>query len=196
MSYFELDIPAMGETLSEEDYEALVHKIKSNFLGYVSMLDTDLTIIISELFLKNKYDFPLWANTVFDDDRTSFGSKIVWLGKILTHHDKFNQIYDSELRAKIHKKLNEIRILRNDFAHTFSLTGVPPNIIQDRKIMIMDFEEGMTTQRTIDMQKISEIIKDRFLRDTLGDIEILTIQIRNESESDSLRNSQQNPENS
>ena len=65
--------------------------------------------------------FPLWVKTVFDEDRTaSFGTKIVWLSRIMKHHEDFKNQIDEKTRIKIQQKLNEIREIRNDFAHSFA----------------------------------------------------------------------------
>ncbi len=53
-------------------------------------MGSTLTIIISDLFLRDKNDFPFWTKTVFDEYRTvSFNTKIVWLSRIMKHHIDF-----------------------------------------------------------------------------------------------------------
>jgi hypothetical protein len=89
-NFFGFDLPDKSKELTDKEYVNLVNRIRGNFLSYVATLDSTLTIIISELFLRDKNDFTLWTKTVFDEDRTaSFGTKIVWLSRIMKHHIDF-----------------------------------------------------------------------------------------------------------
>ena len=118
---FGFDLPDESKDLTDKEYVNLVNRIRGNFLSYVSILDSTLTVIISDFFLRDKNDFALWAKTVFDEDRTaSFGTKIVWLSRIMKHHSDFQNGIDENTRVKIQQKLNEIREIRNDFAHNFA----------------------------------------------------------------------------
>ena len=63
---FGFDLPDNSKELTDKEYVNLVNRIRGNFLSYVSVLDSTLTVIISDLFLRDKNDFPLWAKTVFD----------------------------------------------------------------------------------------------------------------------------------
>lgn len=192
---FELKLPDKNKVLTRKEYESLVNKLKSNFLGHVSVLDTDLTIIITELFLRDKDDFSLWAKTVFDEDRTaSFGVKIYWLGKILAHHRIISKKYDANLRKCIIRELDQVRQIRNDFAHTFTMTDVAPEIIKKRKIMLFDFEDGRTTTKVYGIENISNMIRNPFLHDELNRLERLIVRIRREKRTASLRRMQQNLE--
>ncbi len=107
---FGSDLPDKSKELTDKEYVNLVNRIRGNFLSYVAILDSTLTVIISDLFLRDKNDFPLWAKTVFDEDRTaSFGTKIIWLSRIMKHHIDFKNEIDNDARVKIQQKLNEIR---------------------------------------------------------------------------------------
>lgn len=191
---FEIEIPKNGAVLTKKEYESIVLKLKSNFLGYVSILDTDLTIIITELFLRDKEDFLLWSKTVFDEERAaSFGAKIYWLGKILSHHKTLSRKFDAKLRRKIISDLDSVRRIRNDFAHTFTLTNVAPAIIKSRKIVLFDFEGGVTTTKTYEIEDIASMIKDPFLHEELGRLERAVVQVRHERRASSLRQIQGRP---
>lgn len=189
------ELPDKNKELSRKEYESLVNKLKSNFLSHVSILDTELTLIITELFLRDKDDFSLWANTVFDEDRTaSFGVKTYWLGKILANHAVLAKEYDSKRRKKIIRRLDEIRKIRNDFAHTFTLSTVAPKIIRNRQILLFDFEDGATTTKTYGIKYIADIIKDSFLTDELYGLERRAVSIRHERQVSSLREMQKRQE--
>jgi hypothetical protein len=189
---FEIEIPKKGALLTKKEYESLVNKIKSNFLGYVSILDTDLTMIISELFLRDKKDFSLWSKTVFDEERAaSFGAKTYWLGKILAHHKVFAEEYKPTHRRRIIRSLDQVRKIRNDFAHTFTLANASDEIIKNRKIILFDFEEGVTTTKTYNIETIANMIQDSFLHDELNKIERIAVKIRHEKKTSSLRKIQE-----
>jgi hypothetical protein len=185
-------MPRKGVSLTKKEYESLVNKIKSNFLGYVSILDTDLTVIISELFLRDKGDFSLWSKTVFDEERAaSFGAKTYWLGKILAHHKVFSKEYTPTHRRRIIRSLDQVRKIRNDFAHTFTLANVPDEMIKDKKIVLFDFEEGVTTTKTYNIETIANMIQNPFLHDELNKIEMIAVKIRHEKKTSSLRKIQE-----
>ncbi len=118
---FGFDLPDKSKELTDKQYVNLVNRIRGNFLSYVAILDSTLTVIISDLFLRDKNDFPLWTKTVFDEDRTaSFGTKIIWLSRIMKHHIDFKNEINDDTRIKIQQKLYEIREIQNDFAHNFA----------------------------------------------------------------------------
>lgn len=73
-------------------------------------MDLRLSEIISSFFLRDSNDYPLWRTTVFDEERTaSFGTKIVWLSRIMKYHTDFKNEFGESTRKKIQQKLNEIR---------------------------------------------------------------------------------------
>ncbi|MDC4231352.1 MAG: hypothetical protein M8319_03375 [Nitrosopumilus sp.] len=121
-------------------------------------MDSTLTVIISDLFLRDKNDFPLWTKTVFDEDRTvSFGTKIVWLSRIMKYHIDFKNEIDENIRVKIQQKLNKIRKIRNDFAHNKKIES---ENIKNRLIKLYDFE-GVTTPKMFKMEDIMNLINDQ-----------------------------------
>jgi len=63
-------LPDKSKELTDKKYVNLVNRIRVNFLSYVAVLDSTLTVIILDLFLRDKNDFSLWTKTVFDKDRT------------------------------------------------------------------------------------------------------------------------------
>ncbi|MFB5612863.1 MAG: hypothetical protein ACE5RL_06125, partial [Nitrosarchaeum sp.] len=153
---FGFDLPDDSKELTDKEYVNLVNRIRGNFLSYVSVLDSTLTMIISDLFLRDKNDFALWAKTVFDEDRSaSFGAKIVWLSRIMKNHEDFRREVDEKERIKIQQKLNEIREIRNDFAHNFVHNKkIEPENVKNRVIKLYDFEEGITTPKLFKMDEI------------------------------------------
>ncbi len=177
---FGFELPDKSKELSDKEYVNLVNRIRGNFLSYTAVLDSTLTVIISELFLRDKSDFPLWAKTVFDEDRTaSFGTKIVWLSRIMKYHIDFKSEIDEKTRKKIQQKLNEIREIRNDFAHNFAHNKkIESENIKDRLIKLYDFEEGVTTPKIFEMEEIMELINDTWILEHLKKIENLTRKIR------------------
>ena len=106
---FGFDLPDESKELTDKEYVNLVNRIRGNFLSYVSDLDTRLTDIISVFFLRDPDDYPLWRTTVFDEERISFGMKIVWLSTIMKHHRDFKNEIDESTRKEIYHKLDEIR---------------------------------------------------------------------------------------
>ena len=177
---FGFDLPDESKELTDKEYVNLVNRIRGNFLSYVSVLDSTLTVIISELFLRDKKDFALWAKTVFDEDRTaSFGTKIVWLSRIMKHHSDFQKEIDESTRIKVQQKLNEIREIRNDFAHNFAQNKkIESENVKNREIKLYDFEEGMTTPKFFKMEYIMGLINDPWIIEQLNKIEELTKRIR------------------
>jgi len=177
---FGFDLPDKSKELTDKEYVNLVNRIRGNFLSYVAILDSTLTVIISDLFLRDKNDFPLWAKTVFDEDRTaSFGTKIIWLGRIMKHHIDFKNEIDNDARVKIQQKLNEIREIRNDFAHNFAHNKkIESENVRNRLIKLYDFEEGITTPKMFKMEDIMSIINDPWILEHLKKLEILTRKIR------------------
>ena len=173
-------LPDISKDLSDKEYVNLVNRIRGNFLSYVSVLDSTLTVIISDLFLRDKNDFPLWAKTVFDEDRTaSFGTKIVWISRIMKNHQDFKKVIDEKSRVKIQQKLNEIREIRNDFAHNFAHNKkIDPENVKNRMIKLYDFEEGMTTPKLFKMEEVMDLINDPWILEELEKLESLTKEIR------------------
>ena len=177
---FGFDLPDKSKELTDKEYVNLVNRIRGNFLSYVAILDSTLTVIISDLFLRDKSDFPLWSKTVFDEDRTaSFGTKIIWLSRIMKHHIDFKNEIDDDTRVKIQHKLNEIREIRNDFAHNFVHNKkIKSENVRNRLIKLYDFEEGITTPKMFKMEDIMNIINDPWMLEHLNKLEILTRKIR------------------
>ncbi len=177
---FGFDLPDKSKELTDKEYVNLVNRIRGNFLSYVAILDSTLTVIISDLFLRDKSDFPLWAKTVFDEDRTaSFGTKIIWLSRIMKHHLDFKNEIDNDTRVKIQHKLNEIRKIRNDFTHNFVHNKkIESKNVRNRLIKLYDFEEGITTPKMFKMEDIMNIINDPWMLEHLKKLEILTRKIR------------------
>jgi len=54
---FGFDLPDKSKELTDKEYVNLVNRIRGNFLSYVAILDSTLTVIISDLFLQDKNDF-------------------------------------------------------------------------------------------------------------------------------------------
>ena len=177
---FGFDLPEKSKELTDKEYVNLVNRIRGNFLSYVSVLDTTLTVIISDLFLRDKNDFPLWTKTVFDEDRTaSFGTKIFWLSRIMSKHTDFKKEISESVRIKIQQKLNEIREVRNDFAHNFAHNKkIDEENVKNRIIRLYDFEEGITTSKIFKMEDIMSLINDPWVLEHLKKLEMLTRKIR------------------
>ena len=177
---FGFDLPDKSKELTDKEYVNLVNRIRGNFLSYTAVLDSTLTVIISDLFLRDKNDFPLWAKTVFDEDRTaSFGTKIVWLSRIIKNHKSYKNEIDEKSRVKIQQELNKIREIRNDFAHNFAHNKkIEPENVKNRIIKLYDFEEGVTTPKLFEMNEIMDIINDSWILENLKKIEVLTRKIR------------------
>ena len=113
--------------------------------------------------------------TVFDEDRTaSFGTKIVWLSRIkesftISKRDRW------KIRVQLQQKLNEIRIIRNDFAHNFAQNKkIESENVKNRVIMLYDFEEGETVPKLFKMQEIMDMINDGWVLEQLNQIELVT----------------------
>ena len=176
---FGFELPDEATELTDGEYVSLVNRIRGNFLSYVSVLDYTLTLIITDFFLRDKNDFPLWAKTVFDEDRIPFGAKIMWLSRIIKNHSQYQEEIDEKIRTKIQHKLDEIRMIRNDFAHNFVLNKkIEPENVKNRVIKLYDFEEGRTVTKLFKMQEIMDIINDEWILEQLNQIESVTKKIR------------------
>ena len=177
---FGFDLPDKSKELTDKEYVNLVNRIRGNFLSYVAILDSTLTVIISDLFLRDKSNFPLQVKTVFDEDRTaSFGTKIIWLSRIMKHHIDFKNKIDDDTRVKIQHKLNEIREIRNNFAHNFAHNKkIESEKVKNRLIKLYDFEERITTPKIFKMEDIMSVINDPWILEHLKKLEILTRKIR------------------
>ena len=177
---FGFDLPDESKVLTDKEYVNLVNRIRGNFLSYVSDLDVTLTTIISNFFLRDPNDFPLWRTTVFDEERTaSFGTKIVWLSKIMKHHTDFKNKIDESTRKKIQQKLNDIREIRNDFAHNSAYNkDVKPEDIEKRLIILYEWDEnGCDFPKEFAMKDIMDLINDPWILEQLEKIETLTRKI-------------------
>lgn len=177
---FGFELPDESKELTDKEYVNLVNRIRGNFLSYVSVLDSTLTLIITDFFLRDKDDFPLWAKTVFDEDRTaSFGTKIVWLSRIIKNHSQYQKEIDEKIRVQLQQKLNEIRMIRNDFAHNFAQNKkIESENVRNRAIKLYDFEGGETVPKLFKMQEIMDIINDGWVLEQLNQIESVTEKIR------------------
>jgi len=177
---FGFDLPNKSHKLTDKEYVDLVNRIRGNFLSYVSVLDTKLTMIISDLFLRDRNDFALWTKTVFDEDRTaSFGTKIFWLARIMKNHLIFKNKINESTRIKIQQKLNEIREIRNDFAHNFAHNKkINEENVKNRIIELYDFEEGITISKKFRMDEIMSLINDPWIVTELEKIQMMTKKIR------------------
>ena len=118
--------------------------------------------------------------SVFDEDRTaSFGTKIIWLSRIMKHHIDFKNEIDDDTRIKIQRKLNEIREIWNDFAHNIAHNKkIESENVKNRLIKLYDFEEGITTPKIFKMGDIMNLINDPWILEHLKKLEILTRKIR------------------
>ena len=82
-------------------------------------------------------------------------------------------------RIKIQQKLNEIREIRNDFAHNFAHNkDIDQKNVKERIIELYDFEEGITTTKFFKMQEIMDIIGDSWIMENLNNLLKLTREIR------------------
>ena len=175
---FGFDLPNKSAKLEDKEYVNLVNRLRGNFLSYVSVLDSILGVIISDIFLRDKTDIALWANTVFDDDRVSFGTKIIWLLKIISNSELASSM-ENEDRQRLEKNLHKIRNIRNDFAHNFAYNKqVEPDDIKNRVIRLYDFEEGITTTKLFKMEEIMDIINDSWLLKQLEALQVTARRIR------------------
>ena len=178
---FGIELPEESIQLTDKEYVNLVNRIRGNFLSYVSVLDSALTGIISDFFLRDKDDFALWAKTVFDEDRTaSFGAKIMWLSRILKNHAIYQAEITNEARKKIQCGLDEVRIIRNDFAHNFAQNKkIDPDDVVRRRIRLYDFEGGKVVPKYFGMKEIVGILNDPWILENLAQIRQVTEKIRN-----------------
>lgn len=177
---FGFELPDESKQLTDKEYVNLVNRIRGNFLSYVSVLDSRLTLIITDFFLRDKDDFSLWAKTVFDEDRTaSFGTKIIWLSRIIKNAPQYQKETNEKIRIQIQRKLDEIRIIRNDFAHDFAQNKkIESDNVKNRLIKLYDFEEEKTVYKLFKMQDIMDIINDGWILEQLDHIKSITEKIR------------------
>lgn len=135
-----------------DKFEIVVQKYRAKFLDSVSVIDVDLTLILSDYFLRRDDDFPLWLDSIFDIDRwASFGQKIGWLGKILKH-----RFPDYEKRKELVNQLDEIRELRNQFAHQFSQETSEVES-DEGKFTLYSLKDGKLVPVTIEADFFSEM---------------------------------------
>ncbi len=177
---FGFDLPDGDKVLTEKEYVNLVNRIRGNFLSYVSDLDVRLDAIISIFFLRDGNDYPLWRTTVFDEERNaSFGAKIVWLGKIMKYAEDLRNEIDESTRKKIQQKLDEMREIRNDFAHLSAYNkDVKSENIEKRVIILYEWDEnGTDVPKEFVMKDIMNLINDPWLVEHLDKIEKLTQKI-------------------
>lgn len=177
---FGFDLPDNSKELTDKEYVNLVNRIRGNLLSYVSVLDSMLTVIISDFFLRDKNDFALWAETVFDEDRTaSFGTKIVWLSRIMKNQNDFKNQINEKTRIQIQQKLNEVREIRNDFAHnSVHNKKINSENVKNRLIKLYDFEGGATTPKLFKMEYVMSLINDPWVLEHLEKLETITKKIR------------------
>lgn len=161
---FGFDLPPRSRRLTDAEYVNLVNRIRGNFISYVAVLDSALSMIITELFLRDRHDIALWAGTVLDDERVSFGAKSIWLAKIMANHPAFRSRIGERDRKRIQDRLSRIRSLRNEFAHSYAYNKrVLPRDVRDRVITLYDSEGGRTRARRFSMDEIMGLIDDPWL---------------------------------
>ena len=176
---FSFELPDDSKELTQKEYVDLVNRIRGNFLSYVSVLDSTLTLIITDYFLRDKADFALWEETVFHERSSSFGMKISWLGKIVDGGKASWCKLDSKTWAEIHKRLDYIREVRNEFAHnSVRNKQVEDDDIRNRVIRMYHLEEDERVPKTHEMAEIMDILNDPWLSDQLGRIKDITQKIR------------------
>ncbi len=177
---FGFDLPDKSKELTDKEYVNLVNRIRGNFLSYVSDLDLRLSVIISNFFLRDPNDYPLWRMTVFDEERTaSFGTKIIWLSRIMKYHKDFKNEIDNDTRVKIQQKLNEFREIRNDFAHNSAYNkDVNSEDVEKRLIILYEWDEnGCDFPKKFVMKDIMDLINDPWILEHLEKLETLTRKI-------------------
>ncbi|RNJ75139.1 MAG: hypothetical protein D9C04_02825 [Nitrosopumilus sp. B06] len=176
---FAFDLPPKSKRLTDREYVDLVNRIRGNFISYVAVLDSSLTMIITDFFLRDKQEIALWAGTVMDDERASFGTKSIWFSKIIGNHPAFKSRIDKETRKKISSRLSKIRTLRNEFAHNYAYNKqVSPRDVADRVITLYDFEQGITKPKKFKMSEIMALIDDPWLPKHIERVTALCRKIR------------------
>ena len=147
--------PAKDVKLTAVEFQRAIHELKARFLDVVSTVDIQLTVIISQYFLRKSDDLALFLDSVFDQDKwATFGSKIVWLGKILKH-----RFPDYEKRKEVINKLDKLREIRNEFAHTFSLNPSQEDA-DNRIIRLYDLVDGVMTPIEKNAEDVENIVAD------------------------------------
>ncbi|MDA7959361.1 MAG: hypothetical protein MPJ08_01355 [Nitrosopumilus sp.] len=159
---FAFRMPPKARRLGRPEYVALVNRLRGNFISYVASLDAEITIIITDFFLRDKKDVPLWASTVLDDEKVSFGVKKVWFMKILSRDPRFGM--DRATIRRIDARLSKIRSIRNDFAHNAAYNKqVSDEDVAGRMITLYDYEGGRLRRKRFGMQEIMDLIEDPLL---------------------------------
>ena len=175
---FSFELPDDSKQLTEKEYVGLVNRIRGNFLSYVSVLDSTLALIITDYLLRDKADFALWEETVFDERASSFGTKMYWLGKIISNNEAY-QGKMGESWSDIAKKLDNVRVIRNEFAHNAVRNKqVEDEDVRDRVIRMYYSEEDERVSKTRKMSEIMEVLNDSSLSDQLNHIKDITQKIR------------------
>jgi len=147
--------PAKDVKLTVVEFQRAIHGLKARFLDVVSTIDIQLTVIISLYFLRKFDDFALFLDSVFDQDKwATFGSKIKWLSKILKH-----RFPDYEKRKEVINRLDKLRVIRNEFAHTFSMN--PSQADADNRIIrLYDLVDGAMKPIEINAEDVDNIVSD------------------------------------
>ena len=147
--------PEKNVKLTPGEFQRAIHGLKARFLDVVSTIDIQLTVIISQYFLRKIDDLGLFLDSVFDQDGwATFGNKIIWLGKILKH-----RFPDYENRKEVINKLDELRELRNEFAHTFSMN--PSQEDADKRIIrLYELVDGAMRPIEKNAEDIQNIVYD------------------------------------
>ena len=143
------------------EFTEIVNDTKRLLLDYVAKVDVSLDFMIPYYFLRRQTDIPLFQDSVFDNERwATFGNKISFLGKILKH--RFPQ-YDK--RKEVICILDEMRELRNEFAHTISL-DLTTDEINRRVFSLHKLEDGEIKKIEYSLDLHEELPKKMYFVDS------------------------------
>ncbi len=118
--------------------------------------------------------------TVFDEERTaSFGTKIIWLSRIMKYHTDFKNEIDKSTRKKIQQKLDEIREIQNDFAHYSAYNkDVNSEDVKKRLIILYEWDGNRCDfPKKFVMKDIMELTNEPWMLEHLEKLETLTRKI-------------------
>ena len=97
----------------------------------------------------------------------------------MKYHTDFKNEIDESARVKIQQKLNEIREIRNDFAHNSAYNkDVKPEDIEKRLVVLYEWDEnGQDVPKEFAMKDIMNLINDPWILEHLEKLEKLTRKI-------------------